>query len=386
MTVSLLTFCSYLPYVLVSLFAGAFVDKHSKKAILLIADTAAALCTISIFFMVKANLLSVEYIYFVNIIIGISNAFQNPASTVAIGLMVPKENLSAASGMNSFSSNLLSIFAPVLAAAILSCGGISMILLVDFITFLFAFLVLLILIQIPEALNENKEELSIISGTKEGLKFLKLHQGLLALILCMALMNFYSAITYENILGPMLLARTSGNDAVYGTVSAVLGVGGIVGGLYCSFFKLPSKPIRTIGICGALSFALGDLFMGLGQNLAVWIPAALFASIPIPLVIAAQNVILYKHVPTEMQGRVFAVRNTLQYASIPCGILLGGLLADNVFEPFMQGDSDLALFLQKQVGSGSGSGMAVMFLCTAVLGSLSCILCTRGNAIRTLDE
>lgn len=46
MAVSLMTFCNYVPFILVSLFTGAFVDKHSKKAIMLISDSIAAACTI----------------------------------------------------------------------------------------------------------------------------------------------------------------------------------------------------------------------------------------------------------------------------------------------------------------------------------------------------
>ena len=375
MTVSLLTFFSYLPYVIVSMFAGAFVDRHSKKVILLISDSIAAVCTISIFLLEHAGMLEIQYIYLVNAIIGISKAFQNPASTVSIGLMVPKENLSNASGMNSFSSNLLSVVAPMMAATVLSFAGLSAVLLVDFASFLFAFFILLFLIRIPEQNSiSTASSQSVIAGTKEGLAFLKTQKGLLSVIICLALMNFFSAITYENILGPMILSRTGGNDVIYGTVSAVLGVGGIIGGLYVSLFKLPKNLSRNIAIGGALSFALGDFLMGIGQSLPVWIVAGLCASIPIPMIIASSSVVLYDTVPESMQGRVFAVRNTLQYASIPCGILLGGYLADYVFEPFMQGSSSLALFLQKLVGSGAGSGMAVMFLCTAVLGSLTCII------------
>ena len=33
-----MTFCNYVPYIILSLFAGSFVDRHSKKAIMLIAD------------------------------------------------------------------------------------------------------------------------------------------------------------------------------------------------------------------------------------------------------------------------------------------------------------------------------------------------------------
>ena len=75
--------------------------------------------------------------------------------------------------------------------------------------------------------------------------------------------------------------------------------------------------------------------MGIGRNVMVWSIASLTASLPIPFINAGQMVILYHNIPEEIQGRIFAVRNAIQFSSIPLGILLGGLLADYVFEPFM---------------------------------------------------
>ena len=124
----------------------------------------------------------------------------------------------------------------------------------------------------------------------------------------------------------------------------------------------------------AISFLAGDLLMGLGQGVILWSIAAMAASIPIPFVMAGQNRILYERIPVELQGRVFAVRNAIQYSTIPIGILLGGMLADYVFEPFMKGQGTVAVALRSIVGEGMGSGMAVMFLCTGVLGASSCIL------------
>ena len=46
MTVSLMTFSNYVPYIIVSLFAGAFVDNHSKKKIMLVSDSIAAACSV----------------------------------------------------------------------------------------------------------------------------------------------------------------------------------------------------------------------------------------------------------------------------------------------------------------------------------------------------
>ena len=141
-------------------------------------------------------------------------------------------------------------------------------------------------------------------------------------------------------------------------------------------------PVKMIYLPAAISFLAGDLVMGLGQNAVFWSFAAVAASLPIPFIVTGQNVIFYEMTPTEIQGKVFAVRNAIQFCTIPIGILLGGILADYVFEPFMQTETAAAIF-GRLVGSGAGSGMAVMFLCTGVLGfTISVFACRR----RELDE
>jgi hypothetical protein len=95
---------------------------------------------------------------------------------------------------------------------------------------------------------------------------------------------------------------------------------------------------------------------------------------------------MYKVIPKEIQGRVFTVRNAIQYCTIPVGILLGGYLADYVFEPFMKSNNQYAKLLQMLVGTGKGSGMAVMFLCTGVFGFVASILWYRNNEIGKLQK
>jgi predicted MFS family arabinose efflux permease len=202
----------------------------------------------------------------------------------------------------------------------------------------------------------------------------------------MAILNFFSNLTYENILSPMILSRSGGNNNALGIVSGVLGVGGILGGIIVSFAHLPADKIKLIYFPAAFSFLFGDLLMGIGQNTPLWIAAALAASIPISLVTAGQNVLMYNLIPQEIQGRVFSFRNAVQYFTIPLGTLLGGALADFIFEPFMKCTSGFPAILHRIVGNGSGSGMAVMFLCTGVLGFISSILWYNNKQIRLLQQ
>ena len=110
------------------------------------------------------------------------------------------------------------------------------------------------------------------------------------------------------------------------------------------------------------------------------------ASLPIPFITAGQRVLLYETVPVRLQGSVFGVRNALQFGTIPVGILLGGFLADYVFEPFMRSGMPAAGWLEELVGSGAGSGMAVMFLCTGTLGFLASLITGRSRWIKELEE
>ncbi|MCM1175983.1 MAG: MFS transporter [Blautia sp.] len=385
LSVSLLSFCNYVPYILVSMFAGAFVDTHRKKTVMLAADSVAAAGSITVLLLLAGGHLEVWNIYIINAVIGITTAFQQPASAVAVGRLVPEDKLSNVSGMNSFSSSLIVVFSPMLAAVFFAAGGLSLILAVDLTTFILAFCVLLFFIRIPDRFGK-KDYRSPFAGIAEGFRFLQKEKGIFYIMLTMALINFFSRLTYENILSPMILARSGGSGMALGTVNAFMGIGGIIGGVIVSFKKESKNKAGAIYRSAALSFLFGDLLMAAGRNVIWWSIAAMAASIPIPFIMAGQNTILYKKVPEEMQGRVFAVRNAVQYSTIPAGILMGGYLADYVFEPFMGAETKLAVLLGQIVGKGSGSGMAAMFLCTGICGSAVSILSCFNREIRKLDS
>ena len=192
MTVSLMTFFNYLPYIILSLFVGTFVDNHSKKKIMLVSDSIAAICSLAIFCLNSGNALQIWHIYLVNMIIGFMGAFQDPASDVALGKVVPKEKLEQISGMNSFSDNLVAVLSPVFAAFLFAFGGLKLILIIDLSSFLFAFLILLFVLRIPDDIPQKAEKKSVFIGCKEGLQYLKQHNGIFLVIITMAVLNFFS--------------------------------------------------------------------------------------------------------------------------------------------------------------------------------------------------
>ena len=251
MAVSLMSFFHYLPYIAVSVFAGGFVDRKSKKGIMLVSDSLAAFCSLAVLLLSLDGSLQMWHIYLVNMCVGLMNAFQSPAQSIAVGMLVPKEKLGQASGMDSFSANLVTVFAPVFASALFAFGGLESVIALDLVSFLVNFSVLILFIRLPEAptgvnvkdmgkgaAEETPEEKETPReapvGVVEGFRFLREKKGLLYIMLTMALLNFFSRLTYENILSPMILARSGGNERTLGLVNAVLGAGGILGGILVS--------------------------------------------------------------------------------------------------------------------------------------------------------
>lgn len=93
------------------------------------------------------------------------------------------------------------------------------------------------------------------------------------------------------------------------------------------------------------------------------------------------DALLRLHIPVELQGRVYAARNTLQFL----GYLLGGWLVDRVCEPYMAAlpaESTLVRLL----GSGKGSGAALLFLMIAAAGVLVCLIFRRDKHLWMLEE
>ena len=98
------------------------------------------------------------------------------------------------------------------------------------------------------------------------------------------------------------------------------------------------------------------------------------------------DILMREKVPMEMQGRVFSAKSTLQNFTIPPALLLGGLLADTVFEPLMMTDSPAQQALSGLFGTGKGAGIGLMFFIIGIAGMLISFTRLRKPVYRELDR
>ena len=351
-----LTICTYAPYVIMSIFAGAITDKFDKKKTMLICDLLAALTTVIVFVLYKTDTLTMWHLYAINAFSGLMNTVQQPASEVAYTLLVPKEHYQKTSGFQQLSRSLISIGNPLIAAALYGLAGLDVVIAVDLLTFAIAFISLLLFIRLPEIQSGTDKNENVIKLAKEGIRFLKETPLILTVILFMSGVNL-TASAFDAVL-PALVIPQKGNN-VYGIVTACSGLAMVAG----SFL-----PYLT------MLFALGieNFLLAFSRSPVLWCVGQIIGWVFVPLMAANQNVIMRSVIPIELQGRVYACRNTLQFFTIPIGLFLGGFFVDKICEPFMTLRSD-DTFWTFLFGSGKGSGAALMMFILGVTGTVLCI-------------
>ena len=369
---ALLSVCSYTPYVLMSIFAGAFSDKWDKKKTMLVCDTLAACCTLFVFGLLKAGILCAWHLYLLNGINGLMNTVQSPASDVAVTLITPRKYYQKTSGLRSFSNSLITILHPMLATSFYAFGGMDFVIMVDLCTFLIAFLALVFGVKIPEADRNRKEEEKLLESVKAGLNCLNEHRLVLVLILFLAGVNLVAS-AFDAVLPAFILPRENGGERVLGIVTSFGGIAMLAGSLLVSVLPAPKDRIRLIVVTMMISLTTDNFLMSLTRTPLIWCIGQILGYTPVPFMNASLDVIVRSTIPIEMQGRVYACRNTLQFFTIPVGFLLGGGMVDQVCEPFMAGtgaDSLAAILF----GQGKGSGAAMMIFLLGLTGMTVCLV------------
>ena len=383
LTTALLMVSSYTPYILLSVFAGAFSDRWNKKKTMLVCDSAAALTTVAVLALLQAGRLAIWHIYLINAVNGLMNSVQQPASEVAVTRVLPPRYYQRVGGLRYLASSFNSLLTPIAATALLGLFGLPAVIYFDLITFAAASLSLLLWVKIPEDGGTRGEKEPFWTSVGTAVQWLKGEPGIFSLMLFLAAINLVASM-YNAAFPAMMLSRAGGGERAMGLVNAVIGGATLAGSLAASLMKAPKSRVRVI--CNCLLFAMSteNLMLALGRSPWVWCLAGFLGWIAIPTMNANLDVIFRQRIPAALQGRVYAVRNALQFFTIPTGYFLGGLGVDAVCEPIMaaqQGGPLTALF-----GQGKGSGAALFFFLIAWLGIAVCLIFRRNRHIWALES
>ena len=386
---ALLGFSITITYVIASPIAGVLVDRWDRRRVMFFSDLGSGLMTALVLILFSIGKLELWHLFVMEGVSGIMEAFQDPAFSASVSLLVPRDEYTRANARLALGRSAVRIVSPALAGVLLASLGLPVVLLADLGTMALALVALLFIrIPKPEASLDGASlhQESFFRQMAFGFRYIFQQPGLRGILLVFFSLNLFSTLAYYAVLSPMILARTGGNEIALGTVRTVMGIGGVVGGLVLSMVGRIKRKARTVTFSTMLSFIVCDFMMAVSRNTWMWSIAGFFTDFSVPFIISPYYALWQERVPPDVQGRVFSTREMLQVSSQPLGYLAGGFLADQVFGPALLPGGVLAGSIGVLVGTGPGAGMSAVFLFTSLFGALTGLVGLLSPSIQQLDE
>ncbi len=327
------TACSLLPMIILSLLGGILADRVNKRNIMVGLDSFTALVILGFYFLKGVFPTVPLFTVTLMMLYGISGTYQ-PTVQASIPFLVPKEKLLSANAIVNQIGSLASFLGPIIGGMLYGIWGIESILKVSIVSFLLS-AVIEVFIVIPFSKRKEKNRILQIvkNDLRDSLQFLKNEKPVfIKVCVIIAGLNMFLSSMVTIGIPVIIVDELALTDQMLGITQGLLAVGGIFGGLLTAVFgkKLnPCKAAFFLYLC-----ALFTCIMGCGMmfaeipiisyivlsatGMAVTIASTMF-SIQMLTVVQSQT-------PSHLVGKVIACIMTLIMCSQPIGQLMYGFL------------------------------------------------------------
>ncbi|MFZ9230359.1 MAG: MFS transporter [Ilumatobacteraceae bacterium] len=312
----------FLPMLFLGAWAGALSDRRDKRLISLTTQSLMAVQAIVLASLDFAGLVSVPVVYVLALVLGVVNAFDNPARRGLVVELVAEADISNAMSLNTAVMTGSRIFGPALAAALVGPLGTAWCFMLNGISFV-AVLASLVAIDVRELRVSPKAPRG---GTpvRDALRFVRRDRELFVLHMVLVAVSTF-AFNYSVSL-PKLSAVRWGDERWFGWVLAVVSVGSVAGSLMAA-----SRKEATIRM-----FFVSVTVLGVAGPFLAWAPSgwwAFVAAVPLGVggagFLANFNGLVQQKCPPDMRGRLLALSAVAFLGSTPIGGPITGVIADS---------------------------------------------------------
>ncbi|MGN0542286.1 MAG: MFS transporter [Acutalibacteraceae bacterium] len=342
--VAAFTVCSYLPQFLISFFAGVWADRHSRKKLIIGADSFIALVTLLM-------VLAIPHIADKTVILGgllimsVMRSFgagiQTPAVNAVIPQLVPEDQIMRFNGINATMQSVVQFAAPAAAGALLTVNTLSSTLIIDIATAV-AGIGLLSAVMIPKQAVENKGA-SVFEDMKIGIKY-TVSDKLIGKVLTVYGIFIFLCVP-AGFLSQLFVSRVYGETYWYLTAVELAGfIGMVAGGLLMSVWGGFKSRAMTMSV-GLTAFGFLAIGMGLSKQFVLYLILMVIYGVAITMVQTATTTLIQEKTEMSMQGRVFGLLGAMYSGFLPVGMAVFGPLADEIPLQWIMIGSGVALLL-----------------------------------------
>jgi predicted MFS family arabinose efflux permease len=310
------------PFVALLLFGGVWADRLPRHRVMVVSDLARGVLHGLLAVLILSGTAAVWQLVVIEALYGAAHAFFRPAYTGLVPQTVPEEELQEATAVNFLSNNVASFAGPAVAAALVVTIGAGAAFVIDALTF-FVSAALLLRIR-PRERGARGARRPVFEELAGGFREVRTRPWI-ALVIFSASLGLMVCYSPFQALGPEIAHQHYGQAAIYGVVSAMFGIGSIVG----SALALRVRPRRPIlaGQIAALPWALNYVAFAAGVPVVALVPFAVLAGAGVSLFIVWWETALAREVPPEALSRVSSLDWMGSLGLAPIGLVLAGPVA-----------------------------------------------------------
>lgn len=326
-TVSLLTAAAWLPWLLIGLPAGAWVDRVAKRPVMLACDAAAALLVLSVPAAAWLWRLTIAHLLIVALLVGVATVFFQVAYTAYLPAMFESDDLVGANAVLQGSESAVQIAGPAIGGALVAVVSAVAGLLIDALSFAVSF-VSLLLVRRPERPVAEKPKTRIGHDIVDGARWLVRDPFLRTVMAHGAVSNL--ALTGYGAIVIVFLVRDVGlSTGVVGVLLAASGLGGVAAATATPRLVRRFGSARTMLVskvaAGVSSLLIPLTLPGAGLVFFVLGSALVAGFVVVGNVIGGS--FRQAYVPPALLGRVVTSMQFVNLGAIPLGAVLGGAAA-----------------------------------------------------------
>jgi len=312
-----------IPLVCMRIFAGTFVDRWDRRHTMLVTDWIRTMCLALVVLLLFTGNAHLWYFYVLNVILGLSDAFFQPAAFALLPNLIRQDQLVQANSLFNLSVNGAMILGPAVAGFVVAGLGASAAFGVDGATFAVSALSLLFLPS--NAMQSLRVKKHFLHDLAEGFLFFREHVGLLWLLMLSGVSNASFGMLVPVVLPYSLHVLHAGAQG-FGMLQTAIGVGMLVGSVIAPIFKrfVRRKVMIPANIFGGIMF----ICFALTHQFWLAIACAVGSGIGTAIWNTFSATFYQELVPDAVRGRVQSVRLLLAQGASPIGMAIGPVLSD----------------------------------------------------------
>jgi len=310
-----------IPVLVLSPFAGVVADRFPRRRVLLATNAITSLLALALAVIIARGYGSIAVLALLSSLQAATQSFDAPARQSWVPLLVKRDYVATAIGLNSFAFNAPAAVGPPIAGLIIAAGGVATCMYANAILTI-AVLIALVFMQ-PVAASSTQRE-GVFRSIGEGLRFLYDHPVLRWVVLLLVATSLL--VRPYSFLLPAYAAHIVHTDARgLGVLMAASGFGALCGAILTA--ALIPKRRSIIWAASAILLSAGVAALGLTTNISIAVVELTFMGLATLTFLGSSNILMQTLSPDNLRGRAISVYSMLVLGFVPAGSLLLGSIA-----------------------------------------------------------